>query len=308
MPIAYLPRLGNIFENDGARAFMKTLSGLRVLIIRSARPDDPLAAALSAAGASVMSYPILAIEALDANLQVSPQRMTSDLVSQQQATGPYDKIIFVSRHAVSYGVESLRQADIDFDKVDVAALGPTTAAMLGELGITALHPVDQASTESLLVMPEMASMTGQRVLIVRGQGGREALKDVLVTRGADVSYCEVYRRVADYRHADEIKRFLDSDGPTVVMAHSGETLAAFARLDFASLDSTRLDATGLDSTSSDSTSRASKTVWDLPCLVPGARIAQLASELGFKQVIIAVSAVAADMEQALRDWYTGQSH
>ena len=288
---------------------MKTLSGLRVLIIRSARPDDPLAAAFSAAGASVKSYPLLAIEALHANkttranLQVNPQSMTSDLVSQQQAPGPYDKIIFVSRHAVSYGVESLRQADIDFDKVDVAALGPTTAAMLGELGIAALHPVDQASTESLLAMPEMASVTGQRILIVRGQGGRETLKDVLVARGADVSYCEVYRRVADYRHADEIKRFLDSDGPTVVMAHSGEILAAFARLDFARLDFASLDAAGLDSTS-----LAPKTVWDLPCLVPGARIAQLASELGFKQVITAASAVAADMEQALQDWYTGQSH
>lgn len=277
---------------------MKTLPGLRVLIIRSARPDDPLAAALSAAGASVMSYPILAIEALDVNLQVSPQRMTSDLVSQQQAPGCYDTIIFVSRHAVNYGVAPLRQAGIDFDKVEVAALGPTTAVMLGEQGIAALHPVDQTSTESLLAIPEMASVSGQRILIVRGKGGRETLKDTLVARGADVSYCEVYRRVADYRHADGIKLFLDSDEATVVVAHSGEILAAFARLDF----------TRLDSTSLDSTSQAPKTVWDLPCLVPGTRVAQLASELGFKQVVTAASAVATDMEQALRDWYTGRSH
>ncbi|MBQ0799974.1 MAG: uroporphyrinogen-III synthase [Porticoccaceae bacterium] len=272
---------------------MKTLSGLRVLIIRSARPDDPLAAALSAAGANVMSYPILAIEALDANLQVSPQRMTSDLVSQQQAPGCYDTIIFVSRHAVNYGVAPLRQAGIDFDKVEVAALGPTTAEMLGEQGIAALHPVDQTSTESLLAIPEMERVSGQRILIVRGKGGRETLKDTLVARGADVSYCDVYRRVADYRHADGINLFLDSDEATVVVAHSGEILAAFARL----------DATGLGCTS-----LAPKTGWDLPCLVPGARVAQLAGELGFKQVIIAASAVAADMEQALRDWYTCPSH
>ncbi|MEH6638976.1 MAG: uroporphyrinogen-III synthase [Porticoccaceae bacterium] len=294
---------------------MKTLSGLRVLVIRSARPDDPLAAALSAAGASVMSYPLLAIEALPANeapcankttranLQVNPLCTPSDLALQQQTPGCYDRVIFVSRHAVSYGVEPLRQAGIDFDKVEVAAVGPTTAATLCELGIAALHPVDEASTESLLAMPEMASVAGQRILIVRGQGGRETLKDTLMARGADVSYCEVYRRVTDYRHADGIKLFLDSDEATVVVAHSGEILAAFAGLDF-----TSLDFTSLDSTSSDSASLTPKTVWELPCLVPGARVAQLASELGFKQVITAASAVVVDMEQALRDWYTCRSH
>jgi uroporphyrinogen-III synthase len=55
-------------------------------------------------------------------------------------------------------------------------------------------PAEGSDTEALLAMPQLAHISGQRVLIVRGVGGRELLADVLVERGAQVQLAEVYTR------------------------------------------------------------------------------------------------------------------
>jgi uroporphyrinogen-III synthase len=59
----------------------------------------------------------------------------------------------------------------------------------------ALVPQSGADSEALLALPGMAGMSGKRVLIFRGEGGRELLGDTLKARGAQVEYAECYRRV-----------------------------------------------------------------------------------------------------------------
>ena len=59
------------------------------------------------------------------------------------------------------------------------------------------HSGDDATTaRACSRLPELADLRGKRVLIFRGDGGREQLGDTLRARGAHVDYVACYRRAA----------------------------------------------------------------------------------------------------------------
>ena len=247
-----------------------SLTGLRVLILRSARPGDPLAARLTDRGAEVHSFPLLAIEsrpALDADLAVTVVRA--------------DAWIFISRHAVRHGLDQLAAAGLLPTRVPIFAVGAATAAALHEDGgIAAAHPAEP-NTDGLLELPELQEVRGQTIVIFRGVGGRDALRAGLRARGASVHYCEVYRRVPERRWEPALAAALAAPGPLLLVAHSGEVLRALSQL----------------------LERADGSMPRPVCLVPGERVADIARGLGFEPVI-AASALAAKMEQAVCHWYT----
>jgi uroporphyrinogen-III synthase len=49
-------------------------------------------------------------------------------------------------------------------------------------------------SEGLLALPELIGASGKRVVIFRGSGGRDALRDALLSRGATVVQVDCYRR------------------------------------------------------------------------------------------------------------------
>jgi uroporphyrinogen-III synthase len=76
-----------------------------------------------------------------------------------------------------------------------AAVGSGTAKALRDIGIASvLAPEGRGDSEALAALPELADVAGKRIVIFRGQGGRESLREALLERGAHVEYAECYRR------------------------------------------------------------------------------------------------------------------
>jgi uroporphyrinogen-III synthase len=146
-----------------------------VVVTRPAGQAGPLIAALRAAGAAVLWFPSIAIRALPV-----PDRMPRA-----------DWLVFISANAVEHAGALLPAAA----GTRIAAIGPATAAALGARGVAVdAAGADGRGAPALLADPRFVVSSGQRVCVIRGHGGREALADGLRTLGAMVEYLEVYTR------------------------------------------------------------------------------------------------------------------
>lgn len=103
----------------------------------------------------------------------------------------YNLAVFISPTAVQ---RALRQRAWP-PSVKAAAIGAGTRRELERHGVTALVPAEGTDSEALLALPALHEVKGRRILIIRGQGGRELLGETLATRGARVEHAECYRRV-----------------------------------------------------------------------------------------------------------------
>lgn len=111
-----------------------------------------------------------------------------DIQMLQQA----EWIILVSLSAV-HALE--QQVDPNHITAPLIAVGDTTAAAMRRwTGREVLVPKDQRS-EGVLALPALLDVAGSRIVIVRGNGGREVIKQGLCQRGALVRYVQSYRRL-----------------------------------------------------------------------------------------------------------------
>ena len=74
------------------------------------------------------------------------------------------------------------------------AVGASTGHILKNAGFTVVVP-QEGRTEGLLAMPQLNQVVDHSIVILKGFGGRELLHDTLVSRGANVTQWEVYKRV-----------------------------------------------------------------------------------------------------------------
>jgi uroporphyrinogen-III synthase len=163
------------------------LQGLRVLVTRPAHQAAHLCELIRAAGGEPISLPVLAIE---------PPRDPAAARALIMRLNEFDLAVFVSANAAERGLALIREHGPLPAHIKVAAVGERTAAILVQAGapvhITAPPPFD---SEALLTCPELRAVAARRIVIFRGEGGREWLAETLRQRGAEVSYAEVYRRV-----------------------------------------------------------------------------------------------------------------
>ncbi len=110
----------------------------------------------------------------------------------------------------------------------MAAIGEATAQILRNSGFgSVISPRERHDSEALLALPELRSVQGENIVIFRGEGGREHLREVLEARGAHVEYMECYRRVRPGADPSALLQAWRRGEIHAVSALSAETLENF---------------------------------------------------------------------------------
>ncbi|ALL64465.1 Uroporphyrinogen-III synthase [Paraburkholderia caribensis MBA4] len=186
-------------SRDGAGASHAT--HLTVVLTRPAGQSDALAKTLHDAGVATVEFPLIDIAAAD---DEAPLRAA--LASLDR----YALVVFVSPNAVDYAFAS--HDAIWPHALPVGVVGPGSVAALAKHGVEApayqvISPGVSADdndgarfdSEALYAALEASfgdnAFEGKRVLIVRGDGGREWLAERLREAGAEVETVAAYRRL-----------------------------------------------------------------------------------------------------------------
>ena len=159
------------------------LDGRGILVTRPARQAGGIARRIAALGGLPVIFPAIII---------LPPSDPAPLACAQAALPNYDCAVFVSANAVEYGVPDPARWPA---RLIAIAPGPGTAEALAALGIADVRiPATTCDSEGMLALPELTNVRGKRIVIFRGDGGREELGATLSARGAEVDYVSCYRR------------------------------------------------------------------------------------------------------------------
>jgi uroporphyrinogen-III synthase len=247
------------------------LAGVGVLVTRPARQAAGFAQKIAALGGTPVIFPAIAI---------LPPADPTPLARAHAALPDYDFAVFVSANAVEYGAPEPGRWP---SHLVALAPGPGTAETLAAGGIGNLRvPETTFDSDGLLDLPELADLTGKRVLIFRGERGREQLGEALVARGARVDYVACYRRTKPHGGAAGLAEAFHQ-----------------RRIDAVTITSSE----GLDNLW-DLVDEATRAAWRVvPTFAPHPRIAARARELG----LAAVETAGADagLIAGLLEWFAG---
>lgn len=195
------------------------LDGIGVVVTRPHAAAEALAAPLAAEGARVWLLPALAIEDLQ------PTAALEELLG---SLARFDMAIFVSANAAEKGLAAARRHGPWPAHLRVAAIGAATAEALRSAGLDAvISPAERHDSEALLGLAPLQVVNGQNIVVFRGEGGREHLKEALEARGARVEYAECYRRVRPDGDASAVVAALARGEVHAVSVLSAETLENF---------------------------------------------------------------------------------
>ncbi len=238
-----------------------------IVVTRPEPAASALVARLVSAGHSALALPLI---------RVGPVAEQEEARGRLSAALPADVLVFTSaegvRQSVSLaGVEALNAQPI-------VVPGPGTAAVAATSGLKQVcFPPAGGTSEAMLTLPELESVKGRRVLILAAADGRRKLDKVLGQRGARVERLVVYERTPvepDWQALSAISRA----GQVIVLVTSSEVLRRLGELI--------------------APEQRMQDGW-LTLLVASSRLAGIARDSGFVQVINAGAADDASMLEVL---------
>ena len=229
------------------------LAGRNIVVTRPREQAIELTQRIEQHGGRAILFPLLEINPI---ADFSPLRGLVARLSE------FNLAIFISPNAVRYGMEAILAAGTPPVALKIATVGLGSAKALRDAGVNdIIAPQERFDSEALLALPQLQQVAGWRVVIFRGDGGRELLGDTLKARGAKVEYAACYQRSKPQQGI----AVLLAAAPHAITVTSSEALAYLGEM----LES---DAT-------------KDHIFSLPLFVPHARIAQAAHKFGWHNVL-----------------------
>jgi uroporphyrinogen-III synthase len=235
---------------------IKPLSGKTVLVTRPAEQAGELAGRIAEAGGRALLFP--AIELCD----VEDEAPFFALVDRLEE---FDFAVFISPNAVARAMKRILGRRALPAGLRMVAVGGGSVRALAGHGIRGvIAPQGRYDSEALLELAELSDPRGKRVVIFRGQGGRELLGETLSARGAHVEYAECYRRCRPATDPAPLLEAWRRQELHAVTATSSESLRNLFHM----------------------VGQGRDALCGTPLFVPHPRIAQSAHELRMKTVIV----------------------
>ena len=164
----------------------RPLAGRSIVVTRPAHQAQSLARLIEEAGGQPVLFPV--IEILDVE-DLGPFTKIVDRLDE------YDFAIFISPNSVEWAMTLITARRTLPAGLTIATIGGGGVRALERFGVTGVvAPLDRYDSEALLEQPAFEVVSFKRVVIFRGEGGRERLGEALRERGATVDYAECYRR------------------------------------------------------------------------------------------------------------------
>jgi uroporphyrinogen-III synthase len=165
-----------------------SLAGKRILITRARHQAGRLAEALEAHGAEVLRLP---------TIEIVPPETYAHLDASLEAASGFDWLIVTSANGATALADRMQFLRIPLQRLkhlQVAAIGPATAAAVTRIGLNVSAMPDEYVAEAVVAMLR-EKVAGRRVLLARAAVARDVIPEQLRKCGADIHVVDAYRTI-----------------------------------------------------------------------------------------------------------------
>nr|WP_245339115.1 uroporphyrinogen-III C-methyltransferase [Paenibacillus shirakamiensis] len=185
------------------------LFGKRILVTRARAQASELVDAIEDMGGEPYEFPVI-----ETRLPQEEATLASTALALKQLK-EYDWVFFTSVNGVRYFFEHLTLLGLDVRELFTArivAVGPATQEELRRYGIVAEPLPEKFQAEGLMEAYGEELLTGQKILLAKGNLARTWLPTCLRERGLEVTEAIVYETVPTCEEDLELLKLLDEDG------------------------------------------------------------------------------------------------
>lgn len=205
----------------------RPLFGQTIVVTRTRQQASSLSAQLRTLGAEVLEAP---------TIELAPPEDPSEIRRIEAAVrqiGSYDWLVLTSVNGVEAMVDRMRALGMDaraLGGVKIAAIGSATAERLGEYFLVPEVIPEQFVAEALAATLARFDMQGKRVLMLRADIARPALREALTQCGAKCDDLPIYRTVRPTALPEEVREHLEAGAADWITFTSSSTFTNFVEL------------------------------------------------------------------------------